>query len=479
MRMPVDIIGGMASGRSLGNRQECINLYPVLDPTGNKAPKSLLSTPGSRPFIDFGTSAGVRGIHSMKGVLFSVVGSKLYRIDGTTPVELTTLESSSGVVTMEDNGDSQQVAICDNTKLYIWDETAQTISYTRAAQTMTYQNRYLIITEIDQDIIRWSMPGGDFTMWDELDFIAADAEPDKVVRVLSDNNQMWVFGSKTVEPFYLTNSDPLFQAVPNGTSDVGIAGINAAVRIDGTMFWLDDTARVRQAQGYTPAIISTDAITDIITGLPRFDDVQAMTYSGSGHEYLVLTFPTDNLTIVYDIATGVWHQWSSGIGASGHTSNAIIESGRHISNCILDYGGEELVGDYSTGKIHKLDYGYYYDGIAGDESLIKRLRTGKTIEQPTGKFIFARGVEIECRVGVGLNDGDYIEPKILYEYSKDDGQTFIGKSYKSLGKMGKWKHRVKWWLNGRARRITPRWTITDPVQIEILGAWMEAEEGTR
>jgi hypothetical protein len=436
----------------------------MLDPTGSKKPKSLLSTPGSRPYIDFGIDAEVRGIQSMKGVLFVVVGDKLYRIDGTTPVELTSLDSSSGVVMMEDNGDSQQVAICDNVKLYVWDETAQTISYTREAQTMTYMNRYLIITEIDSDVIRWSLPGGDFTMWDELDFIAPDAVPDRVVRVLSDNNQLWAFGTTSTEPFYLTNLDPLFQSVPNGVSDVGIAGINAAVRIDGTVYWLDDTARVRQAQGYTPAIISTDAITDIINGLSRYDDALAMTYAGSGHEYLVLTFPTDDLTIAYDIATGAWHQWSTG-----------VDSGRHLANVLLEYEGENLVGDYSTAKIYKLDYNYHYDG----DTLIKRLRTGATIEQPTGRFIFQRGIELECRVGVGLNDGDYIEPKVLYQYSRDDGQTYSNGIYKSLGRLGKWKHRVKWWVNGRARRITPRFTITDPVQVEILGAWMEAEEGTR
>lgn len=464
MRIPIDIIGGMASGRSLGNRQECINLYPTLDPTGSKSPKSLLSTPGSRPFIDFGIVAEVRGVHSMKGVLFAVVGDKLYRIDNDIPVEIATLNSSNGVVMMEDNGDSQQVAICDNVRLYIWDEDNQVISYTREAQTMTYQNRFLVITDIDSDIIRWSQPGGDFTMWDELDFIAADALPDKVVRVISDNNNMWVLGLKSLEPFYLTDSDPLFVPVPNGTSDVGIAGLNAAIRIDGMLYWLDDTARVRNAQGYTPAIISTDAITDIITKLSRYDDVIAMTYAGSGHEFLVLTFPTDDLTIVYDIATGTWHQWSSG-----------IDSGRHKANTILDYGGEELVGDYSTGKIYKLDYDFYYDG----DTQIKRLRTGKTIEQPSGKFIFSRAIELECRVGIGLNDGLGLEPKILYQYSKDDGQTYTNGIYKSLGKIGEWKHRVKWWTLGRSRRVTPRWTITDPVQVEILGAWMEAEEGTR
>ncbi len=464
MRMPVDIIGGMASGRSLGNRQECINLYPVLDPTGNKAPKSLLSTPGCRPHIDVGVSLGVRGIHSMKGQLFSVVGNKLYKINGTSSTELATIDTSAGPVMMEDNGDSNQVAICDNAKLYIWDNSSSAITYTRAAQTMTYQNRYLIITDINSSVIRWCKPGGDFTQWDELDFIAADALPDNVIRVISDQNNMWVFGTKTVEPFYFTASTPLYTSVPNGTSDVGIAGINAAVRIDGTIFWLDDTARVRQAQGYTPAIISTDAITERIEGLSRFDDAQAMTYAISGHEFFVLTFPAGGLTIVYDIATGVWHQWSSG-----------VNGGRHLAQCISDYQGSELVGDYSTGKIYKLDYNYFMDG----SNLIKRMRTGATIEQPNGNFLFFRSMELEPRVGVGLNDGYAATPECLFQYSKDDGQTWTNGIYKSLGNMGKWKHRVKWFLQGRARRITPRFTITDPIKVEILGAWIDAEEGTR
>lgn len=469
MIIPIDIIGGMSSGRSLGNRQECINLYPSVDPTGNKSPKSLLLTPGCQPYLK-NFKAPIRGIQSLKGLLFVVAGNKLYRIENDTPVEVATINSSFGVVMMEDNGDSQQVAICDNSTLYVWDELSGNITYTRPAQTMTYQSRYLIITDINQDKVRWSLPGGDFTQWDELDFIAADALPDKVVRVISDNNNIWVFGSKTTEPFYVTNAEPLLTAVPNGTSDVGIAGINAAVRIDGTIYWLDDTARVRRAEGYTPSIISTDAITDLITNMPRYDDVLAITYSGSGHEFLVLTFPTADKTFVYDIATGVWHQWSSGVDWTDSK-----DAYRHIANVIIDYQGNELVGDSLSGQIYKLNYNYVYDGL----DQIKRLRTAQTIEQPSGKFIFSKYVELEPRVGVGLNDGLGEDPKILYQYSKDDGQTYNSGSYKSLGKIGKWKHRVKWWTQGRARRITPRWVITDPVKVEILGAWMNAEEGSR
>jgi hypothetical protein len=398
----------------------------------------------------------------MKGVKFAVVGNKFYRIDGTTPVELATIGTSDGPVFMEDNGDSNQVAICDGQRLYVWSDAS--LTDVREAETMTYQNRYLIITEVGKDIIRFSKPGGDFLLWDELDFIAADALPDSVVRVLSDNNNLWVFGVKSTEPFYYTQVDPTFSPISNAVSDVGIGAMHSAVRIDNTVFWLDDTARVRHAQGYTPAIISTDAITDIITAMTRYDDAIGMSYAGSGHEFYVLTFPSADLTIAYDIATGAWHQWSTG-----------VDSGRHLANCIIEEGGDNIVGDYSTGELYKLDYNYFMDG----SQLIKRLRTAKTIQSKSGNFLFYKGSELECRVGVGDNDGTYIEPKVSLEWSDDNGQTWRGGKFQSLGKIGKWKHRVKWWVLGRSRSRIFRWTITDPVQVEILSAWVEAKEGSR
>lgn len=469
MRIPIDIIGGMASGRSLGNRQECINLYPVMDQTGNKSPKSLMPTPGLKPFVDFGTAEEVRGIQSMKGVIFAVVGNKFYRIDGVTPVELATIGTSTGPVFMEDNGDSEQIAICDGLRLYVWSDGS--LVDRREAETMTYQSRYLIITERNKDIIRWSSAGGDFLVWDELDFIAADALPDAVVRVLSDNNNLWVFGVKSTEPFYYTpGGDPIFQPISNAVSDVGIGAMHSAVVIDNTVFWLDDTYRVRHAQGYNPTIISTDAITERIEAMPRYDDAIGMTYSSSGHEFYVLTFPTANATFVYDIATGAWHQWSSGTSWKDGG-----DAFRHKANCIINDKGSEIVGDYSSGKLYKLDYTYSFDG----EDQIKRMRAAKTVQQTSGNFMFFTQVELECRTGVGLNDGDFKDPKALCQWSNDNGQTFKTGKYQSLGKIGEWLHRVKWFIQGRSRSRIYRWTITDPVQVEILGAWVEASEGDR
>lgn len=462
MRIPIDIIGGMSAGRSLGNRQECINMYPVVDPTGNKSPKSLMVTPGGKPFVEVPSPSCIRGIQSMKGVIFFVADNKLYRIDGITPVEIATIGTSSGPVFMEDNGDSEQVAICDGQRLYVWSDNS--LTNVREAQTMTYQNRYLIITEVNKDIIRWSEPGGDFLLWDETDFIAADALPDAVVRVLSDNNNLWVFGVKSTEPFYYSpGGDPIFQGIANAVSDVGIGAMHSATVIDNTVFWLDDTARVRHAQGYNPTIISTDAITERIEAMTRYDDAIGMTYSGSGHEFYVLAFPTSDVTFVYDIATGVWHQWSSG-----------VDGGRHKANCIINDGYKELVGDYSSGRIYELDYKYFRDG----DDLIKRMRTSKTIQQPSGNYIFVNSIELECRVGVGENIGDYTEPKVLLHTSKDNGKTWSFGKYKSLGKLGRWKTRVVWRNLGRGRSFTFRLTVTDPIEFEILGAWAEAEEGT-
>jgi hypothetical protein len=117
--MKIGLVGGSYQERSLPfDAQRSVNLYPVLDKEGKEV-SALYGTPGLDTFSTAGVGS-VRGcLQATNGRAFAVSGSKLYEVNSAgTSTELGTLDGSSGLVTMAENG--FQLGICDGDKIYIF-----------------------------------------------------------------------------------------------------------------------------------------------------------------------------------------------------------------------------------------------------------------------------------------------------------------------------------------------------------------------
>jgi len=118
---------------------------------------------------------------------------------------------------------------------------------------------------------------------------------------------------------------------------------------------------IMQMEGYLPKRISTHAVENTLAN-EYIDDAVAWTYQLEGHECYVVSFPTLNLTWVYDVTTTMWHKWL-------YVTNGNVYE-RHRGNCSAVFQGLVLCGDYANGKIYELDRENYTD----DGQTIRRLR---------------------------------------------------------------------------------------------------------
>jgi len=104
--------------------QECINFRPEIDPLkqpGQNGVVALYPTPGLTVVAQMFNSAEVRGMRTVSGGNYCVVvcGQYVYVLNSTlTPNLIGTLNSSSGIVGITDNG--QNVYIVDGTYRYTW-----------------------------------------------------------------------------------------------------------------------------------------------------------------------------------------------------------------------------------------------------------------------------------------------------------------------------------------------------------------------
>jgi hypothetical protein len=261
-----------------------------------------------------------------------------------------------------------------------------------------------------------------------------------------------------------------------------------------------------QMNGYKPERISTHAVENSLVN-QTIDDAIAWTYQIEGHECYVVTFPSINLTWVYDISTQMWHKWL-------YWNNNGTYS-RHRGNCACLFQGMVIVGDYENGKLYKLDQDNYTD----DGQRVRRLRRAPHLVADLQRQYFDE-FQIQFQPGVGsensfsvgptgntnaiylgstytigsgdelliLSNGTYIlgefvfslneaDPKAMLRWSNDGGSTWSKEYWVGIGALGKYRNRAIWRRLGVARDRVFEVVVTDPVKAVIVSANLKATTG--
>lgn len=456
--------------------QRCVNLYPEMNDLGTGKGgevASLVSTPGLRLLLTL-TDGPVRGLHTASnGQLFAVAANKLYRISSAwVATELGSLNTSSGPVSMADNG--EHVVVVDGTDGYVW--TIDSSSYAEitdpdfpGANQVTYQDGYFIFNSpgTGQFFIS-SINGVDF---DGLDIATAESSPDELVGHVSSNQNLYLFGTQSTEVFYNSgDADFPFSRIQGAVMGVGCAARFSIARLQGSLYWIgqDDGGRgiVYRAQGYQAQRISTPAVESVIRGISASDlsSARAWTYQQGGHLFYCLNLPGAMSTWVFDASTNLWHE---------RTYLNLWGQERHRADCHTVAHGENVVGDYESGKIYALDPDKYTD----DGTAIVRTRAAPHLSKGLVR-LFHNLFQLDMETGVGLDGtGQGTDPKAILQWSDDGGHTWSNERWASIGAIGKKASRVIWRRLGSSRDRVYRVIISDPIKVVLIGAEIGFEEG--
>ena len=165
---------------------------------------------------------------------------------------------------------------------------------------------------------------------------------------------------------------------------------------------------------------------------------------------------------MYDVATQAWHE------RAGFSNGKFI---RHRANCQMFFNNTNVVGDYQNNKI----YAYDLDVYADDNQPQKWLRSWRALNtnQNNLKRTAQHSLQVDCQTGVGLNDGQGSDPKIMLRWSDDGGHSWSNEHWASVGKIGVYGYRAFWRRLGMTTKLRDRvyeLSGTDPVKIALLGA---------
>ena len=482
--MKCSIIGGAYKGRSIGiDAQECINLFPEKNGPEAKSGVSLIGTPGLKLFNQIGTSSqGCRGLFATaRERLLMVVGSTLYEVmaDRTyiSRGHLNTHEEVVEFAEIDQQPDPasaavSQVMLIDGVYGYIFNTatnvfTQITGDYMPGTSIVSQNGRFV---QNLNDSNKWIYSNYlDGLTWKASEnFFTAEASPDPILWITDANNQLWFYGSKTVEVWnYQGDINFLWSRSGVGFINNGLVGRYAATCINGHIFWLGYSPNgqneiLHTGQSYMPDIVSTPAISYIISKMETVDDCIALSYQQEGHQFAIFSFPSGNRTLCYDMSTGLWHE-------RGDIDVKTGQNTYHKVSYLTNWQNKIMVGTEFNSNLYQWDL----DTFTDNGKMIKRIRVAPHIHEDR-KRVFFHELEIDFERGVGLNSGYGSDPQIMLELSNDGGFSYKPlKLWNSAGKMGERLVRAHWHKLGMSRDRVFRITLTDPVKWVLLDGRMD------
>lgn len=507
--------GANASASSYQDCQTCINYYPEISPSKNsKVPVALLGAPGliqvaaapgggapgfslsmtAWPQPSAVTNLPVRGLWVLPGetTALTVIANVCYLVSILTYgssttlgalslTKLGTLNTSSGPVCIRDNGIQGGLAIIvDGPNGYLYGLATQsfttiTDSNFLGATRVAYIDGWWIFNQ--PTTASFYTPQSPYSETFNASYFALkDAFSDLLVGLMESKEELWLIGEETSEIWYNAGGQFFpFQRLVGTLLQVGSKAPYSIARLsrggqDG-LIWLGRSDRgeniVVASQGLSYEVVSTPAVSDALAKLVTTSDAIGYTYQEDTHEFYVLSFPTADVTWVYDASMPPDLAWTQRLSYDPYAQ--LLH--RHRSNCYMNFGGMRIVGDYQNGALYQMTRAAQND--AG-WPLLARRRAPHIWKKETRGRVFMSSLQIDFAPGQGASSGLGANPTASLRISRDAGTTFGQANKAPMGAIGNYRTRTMWRRLGWGRDNVAELEVIAPINRDIIGATLKA-----
>jgi hypothetical protein len=427
-----------------------INCYLEESPKASKSPVAVVPSYGLETFATIGTR--LRGGTVVNGVPYLASGSGLYRLNATG--NTTSLGSGlPGYGPVSVVGDGTNIVVVDSGDGYVYNGT--TLSEISdpdfpGSNWAAYLDGYIVISEPDTGRVYVAGPLTP-SSWNALEFASAEGAPDDVLYGIVEKRELFLFGRESIEVWINTgNADFPLERVGSGFIEMGIKSDFAATKADNSVCFVGTDNMVYRLEGYTPRRISTHVVEqDIESGGDI--DVRLFWWVEGGHRMLCVQ--SSAYSWVFDFATQLWHTRQSFGTDTWDAEFAIHAFGRYFAA-----SGNQL--------------GVFTPDVFTEFGETMRLECDSAEVFDEGREIDHDCLELHFDVGHGLASGQGSDPKVMFQFSDDSGHSWSNEKWRSLGRMGEYKNRVRLLRAGRSRRRVYKYVVSDPVRRTMVGAYL-------
>lgn len=522
--MRVSLTTGDYQARSyIANAQRCVNLYAEENPKDSECPFTFYSGPGLTLLANPPASVPGRGLYRANSdQLYYVAGNTVYSVSSSWKLTaLGTIATSSGVVSMSDNG-TTLVLVDGSPNGYQINLSSNVMTRISAANNSPSSPQVYAFyganrVDIIDGFLLFNYPGtqsfystyGNAVQFDATWFSEKNGYSDKLVSVIVTHRTIWLIGERTTEIWFNAGSSGFpFQIMPGPFVQHGCIASGSVAQVDGAIFWLSQDQAganiIVKAEGYVVKPISTPALENEIAGYSTVADAIGFCFTMNGHTFYQLTFPTANKTWRWDDRTpGMWHEavWTDANG----TEN------RHRAQCAAWAYGKNVCADWQTGALYAFDLnnptdngqpmtfrrgyphmmqdgrrviypGFILDMQAATSSAVSPIPSQALYQSPYARSnmptapVDAGPVEsglIDGPAPAGLATGQ--QPLVWLRWSDDRGKTWSNPVARSLGAAGQYLTQPVWRRVGMSRDRVFEVYGTIPGKMAINGAFLDPE----
>lgn len=424
------------------------------NPSQESAPAYLRRWAGITPFATNGTTHPVRGLWTMQGLLYAVIGPTLYYVSplGVLTQLGTGIVGGNSLVRMTDNT-ACLVILVPNLFCYTYCPNASgdkflPLSTPFQASDCKFLDSYICFLGSNGRLF-FNDDGQIVSGQNQITFTTLGVFPrefgtDLFVGMGVDHREITNFGLWTSEG-YINVGNPVgtpFSSAPQTFIEMGChpdAGFSVALQ-DQAQFWVANDKTVRRKNGQTPERVSNSGIESILEHA-NLTGSYALTPNISGHPLWVYVMPAAFRTIAYDCLTSEWFEIESynlGYWRALSYNNAY---------------GKQFVGDSQGGNIGYLDTTVYTEF---GNPMIATFTT-QAIYNEHNRIIHRR---LELVISTGQDS--FTGAQLSLYVSDDSGSTFRGFPNRNMGRLGDYWSRVIWFNLGQTRSRSYKFSTSDP-----------------
>lgn len=476
MKIPL-ILGAYEARSIIADAQKCINLYPETNPKDSPFPFTLYPTPGLDYLATCPITGPVRGEYTASnGNFYVVVGPNVYTVSTAYAWTLLgTIPTNTGYVSIKDN--TLACVIVDGSPngfaIKLSDNTYGQISATNffGSNRVDFIDGYLTFNRPStnqwyftlENVTYEMLIGG--TAFDPLDIAAKNGGNDNIVGVAVMHREVWLIGTQTSEVWFDAGAtDFAFQAMPGAFVEHGCTAVGSIAKYDLALYWVGQDSSganvVFEGAQYRVKRVSTHAIEREIATYANTQDALGFTYLQEGHIFYVLTFPSSNVTWVYDIGEDKWHKrcWSDEEG----------NLDRWRANCFAPFNNQLIVGDFENGNLYALNLDLYLDN--GDP--IVRVRSFPHVTSENDRLIH-KNLILAMEVGDEMDTSTNDQYQVSLRWSDNAGRSYGDSVLQSMGATGEYNTSIQWNRLGLARDRVYEASWSAPMKTSLQGCYLE------
>ena len=294
----------------------------------------------------------------------------------------------------------------------------------------------------------------DPTTWKALNFLTAQIEPDGGVFLAKQLAYVVAFKQWSTEVFYDAGNptgSPL-ATVQGAKQNHGCRHAGSVQDAGGTLLWISATREgavgVHKMEGLKVLSIGSPPVERLLQNADS-STVWSWSFKLSGHRFYGVTFKEDNLTLVYDLDSEYWAQWTDTNGnyfpfvAATYTTNQDV-----------------LLQHETDGKLYKISLDSFTDNgsLISWELFTPNYDAGTLVVKTLHRMAVLADQRQGSILEVRTNDSDY-DPTKWTNFRRID----LGKKYPYLQNCGSFKRRA---MHFRHR-------CNAPLRIQVIELHME------